>query len=75
MGELRKIMVDDHGNPLDGTELFTATPQAVKDGLLINEPVILCYPSGREVRGHEARLTAKGLAVAAQEMGRGEPRH
>ncbi|MEF9605830.1 hypothetical protein O4J55_27290 [Paracoccus sp. PXZ] len=70
MTEVRKIMVDDSGRPLDGSELFTATRQAVEDGFVVNAPVILCYPNGREVRGHEARMTQKGLRQAAMMMAR-----
>lgn len=68
MSDLRKIMVNDHGQPLDGSELFTASRKAVKDGFMVNAPVILCYPNGREVRGHEARVTQKGLRQAALMM-------
>nr|WP_111300352.1 hypothetical protein [Paracoccus saliphilus] len=62
----RKILVDDRGQPLDGSELLTASRQAVKAGFMVNAPVILCYPNGREVRGHEARMTQKGLREASR---------
>lgn len=71
----RKIMVNALGQPLDGSELMTATREAVENGYMVNAPVVFCYPDGRTVRGHNAEITPKGLAVAAQEMGRGEPRH
>lgn len=66
MTGVRKIMVDRNGQPLDGSELFTAGRQAVRDGFMINAPVILCYPDGREVRTHEARMTQKGLIEASR---------
>lgn len=72
---VRKIMVDAHGRPLDGSELMTATKEAVESGYMVNVPVVFCYPDGRRVRGHDAEITQKGLAVAAQEIGRNEPRH
>ncbi|MBY0138374.1 hypothetical protein [Paracoccus yeei] len=68
MRALRIIEVDASGNPIDGSELLAATPQAVDAGFMINEPVMLRYPDGRTVRSVEARVTRKGMAQAVRMM-------
>ena len=69
------VDVDDQGERLDGEPMMTATRQAIRAGFMVNVPIVLRYPDGRLVEGHEARVTPKGMAVAAREMTKGEVRH
>lgn len=75
MTDVEVIEVTAQGDRLDGSPLMTATRQAVRAGFMVNAPVTLRYPDGRMVKGHEGRLTPKGLAMAAKEMTKGEIRH
>ncbi|WP_036744578.1 hypothetical protein [Paracoccus sp. N5] len=68
MSITRIIQVDTQGKPLDGPDLIFTNKWAVKAGLMENRPVV--------VRAFEARITKKGLAEIARQMGRqigGEP--
>ena len=76
MSITRIIQVDTQGKPLDGSDLIFTNKWAVKAGLMENRPVVLRYPCGKTVRAFEARITKKGLAEIARQMGRqigGEP--
>lgn len=72
---MKVIDVDDSGMPIDGAPLMTASGMAVRNGFMVNVPVLLRYPNGETVESVEGRITEKGLAVAAAEMSKGEPRH
>ncbi|MFJ1293261.1 hypothetical protein ACEPPZ_14440 [Paracoccus yeei] len=66
----RIIRVDDTAQPLDGSSLVLTNRHAVEAGFMANLPVVLIYPSGRKVKAYEARLTPKGMAEIARQMGR-----
>lgn len=70
MSITRIIQVDAQGKPLDGSDLIFANKHAVDAGFMANRPVVLRYPCGKTVRAFEARLTQKGLAEIARQMGR-----
>lgn len=71
----RTIDVDENGQPLNGEPLILATRKAIRAGFMVNAPVVLRFPDGRLVSAQEGRVTRKGLAQAAAEMGRTQTRH
>ncbi len=65
-----EIQVDKYGTDLTGESFdFTATPQAVAEGLMTNEAVTLVFPDGRRQMATRARITQRGLARLRQQVG------
>lgn len=65
----RVIDVDFTGSPLDGEPLMVANPAAVAMGMVEVEKVTLRYPNGYLESGETTRITAKGLAALAKQLG------
>ncbi|WP_120632210.1 hypothetical protein [Ruegeria sp. EL01] len=65
-----EIHVDKYGHDPSGESFsFTATPQAVAEGLMTNTPVMLVYPDGRRVMAQRALITQKGLERLQYQIG------
>lgn len=57
------IHVDENGNDATGESFkYSATAKAVAEGLMVNEPVILVYPDGRQNMANRVLVTPKGIA-------------
>lgn len=64
------IHVDKHGRDMSGESFdFTATPQALAEGLMTNTPVMLVYPDGRKEMATRALITQKDMAHLRQNFG------
>ena len=64
------IHVDKHGRDTSGESFdFTATAQAVAEGLMTNTPVTLVYPDGRQQMATRALITQKGMACLQRNFG------
>lgn len=63
------IHVDADGVSPDGdTFELVATPDAIRDGFMVNVPVTLVFPDGRRLDTTQAKVTPLGMAVAELEM-------
>lgn len=70
INEPHLICVDEHGRSPDGDDFDqVAAPAAVAAGLVINVPVLLLYPDGRQRRATQVRLTPKGVEEISRGMG------
>lgn len=65
-----EIHVDKYGHDPSGESFdFTATPQAVAEGLMTNQPVTLVYPDGRKEMATRALITQNGMARLQKHFG------
>lgn len=63
------IKVDDNGVSADGETFdMVASPDAIRDGLMVNVPVTLVFPDGRRFDTTEARITPFGQKVIAKQL-------
>ena len=60
---MRTIDVNELGRDKEGNDFgHVASPDAIREGLCVNEPVRLRYPNGDIVASTELRMTPKGMA-------------
>jgi len=66
------IYVDENGVTPDGDSFeLSATPEAIKSGVMINLPVTLVFPDGRRLDTNQAKVAPIGMTMFEKALGNG----
>ena len=72
MPDLEEVYVNNDGIDANGDDYnYAANPKALAEGVMVNEPVMLVYPGGFQMKGTRVKITEKGLAMMAAQMNGG----
>jgi hypothetical protein len=59
---MKTVDVNEKGIDANGNDYSdVAAPEAIRAGLVVNEPICLRYPDGTLVTSSEVRITANGM--------------